>query len=244
MIPPIIGITTSRIPHYKEGFPTIAILEAYVQSVAQAGGAPLLIPLGLPEDQLSALLSRLDAVLFTGGGDIQTGRFQGEEHPLVAGVDADRDRVEFLLFDEVFKAKMPFFGICRGIQVANVAAGGSLYTHISDQHPQALRHNYHLDYPRAHLAHTVEVSDGTRIREILGQKIVNVNSLHHQGIARLAEGAVPVAFAPDGLVEAIEFPEHPFGVAVQWHPEWLQDQQPMRNLFRALVEAARGASNG
>jgi putative glutamine amidotransferase len=132
-------------------------------------------------------------------------------------------------------------GICRGLQVANVALGGTLYTHIPDQHPNALQHEYSGEDgipARTALVHPVRIEEGSRIGKILGEPILNVNSLHHQGIKAVAPGLKAVAFAPDGLVEAVEMSEHPFAIAVQWHPEWLTDQEPIRRLFRAFVEAA------
>jgi putative glutamine amidotransferase len=118
--------------------------------------------------------------------------------------------------------------------------GGTLYTHIGDQFPGALRHDWYPDIPRTYLAHPVRVEEGSRIGEIVGEPLLQVNSLHHQGIKYLSPGLRAVAFAPDGIVEAVELPEHPFGLAVQWHPEWLTDQDSMRRLFSAFVEAARG----
>ena len=133
----------------------------------------------------------------------------------------------------------PFFGICRGAQVVNVALGGNLYTHIEDQHPDALKHDYYPDYPRNRLSHPVRVEEGSRLAGIVDEPVLQVNSLHHQGIKGLAPTLKPVAYAPDGIIEAVELSDHPFGLAVQWHPEWLTDQQPMRNLFKAFVDSAR-----
>ena len=131
----------------------------------------------------------------------------------------------------------PFLGICRGFQVANVALGGTLYTHIPDQHPNALRHDWYPDIPRDTIAHEVRIEEDSRIGQIFGAPLLRVNSLHHQGIKDLAPVLNAVGYAPDGLIEAVELPDHPFGCAVQWHPEWLTTQHEMRNLFRKFVEA-------
>jgi len=237
MITPLIGITTYRTPH-QSGFPMFALAQAYVQAVIQAGGLPVLIPLGLPDDHLQGLLSRLDGILFSGGGDIDPARFGAEPHPEVDFVDPDRDRIEIQLIQAAIERSTPFLGICRGIQTLNVALGGSLYTHIPDQHPHALAHPYQEGNPRNFLAHEVRLQPGTRLSEILGQPNLMVNSLHHQGIDRLAQGLLAAAHAPDGLIEAVEWRGGGFGFAVQWHPEWLTDQEPMRALFRAFVKAA------
>lgn len=242
MIPiPVIGVTTSRL-YNKAGQAYLMNMEAYLDAVSQVGGAPLMIPLGLPEEQLNALWQRLDGILFTGGGDVDPQVYGGELHPSVSGVDADRDRVEFLLIRRAVAEQRPFFGICRGIQAINVALGGTLYSDISAQLPNALPHPHDPFTERELLPHTVRIEAGSRLAQILGRTHLPVNSLHHQGVRHLAEPLRPLAYAPDGLIEAVELPGHPFGLAVQWHPEWLQNQQPMQALFSALIEAAKGGS--
>jgi putative glutamine amidotransferase len=206
--------------------------------VARAGAIPVLIPLGLPEDDLNQLLSSLDGVLFTGGGDIDPALYGGVPHATVHEIDPDRDQMEIHLVRRAVERGGPFLGICRGLQVINVALGGSLYTHIQDQHPNALKHDFFPGHPRNFLAHPIKVDEGTTLAGILDQPVVQVNSLHHQGIHRLAPSLTPSAYAPDGLTEAIELRSHPFGLAVQWHPEWLQDQDEMRALFEAFVQAS------
>jgi putative glutamine amidotransferase len=220
----------------------IVVTEAYVQAITAAGGCPVLIPLGLPAELLNDLLARLDGILFTGGGDIDPAFYGVAPHPKVDGVDLDRDGVELHLLEKAVSQGVPFLGICRGLQLANVGLGGTLYADITAQRPGALRHDYYPDYPRDYPAHTVEVRSGSRLATILNGSHLNVNSLHHQGIDRLAPVLLPVASAPDGIVEAVELPEHPFGLAVQWHPEWLGAQAPMQALFQAFVKAAEGNS--
>ena len=127
---------------------------------------------------------------------------------------------------------------CNFFVAINVGMGGSLYEDILDQRPGALRHQYFPDWPRNHLAHTVQVEEQSRLAQILETTNIQVNSLHHQGVKELAPGLKPTAFAPDGIVEAFELPGHPFGLAVQWHPEWLQEHLPMQALFRSFVQAA------
>jgi putative glutamine amidotransferase len=234
---PLIGVTASRV-FTEAGFPAMRILEAYVQAVSQAGAAPVLIPLGLTDEALRVIAARLDGIVFTGGGDILPQVYGADDHPAVDGVDADRDRVEIDLVKEVARSKLPFLGICRGIQVINVALGGTLYADIPDQFSGALKHDFSSDTEREVLAHAVEVDKNSRLAGILGITHTGVNSLHHQGLLQLAPGLKPVAYAPDGLVEAIELEGHPFGLAVQWHPEWMQKYAPMRALFKAFVTAA------
>jgi putative glutamine amidotransferase len=235
---PLIGITTAHIPS-KTDLPLVAVNTAYTQAVARAGAAPVLIPLGLPGDILGDILARLDGILFTGGGDVETRRYGGEDHPRVGDVDTDRDRVEILLVEEVTRRGVPFMGICRGIQVINVALGGTLYSDITDQHPGALKHDYFPDWPRDYPAHVVEIAADSRLASILGAQRLEVNSLHHQAVRQPAPSLRVLAHAPDGIIEAFELPDHPFGLAVQWHPEWLQEHEAMRTLFRTFVEAAK-----
>ncbi len=241
MTAPIIGLTTSRSKNAR-GLPQVYVLEAYVQAVAQAGAYPVLIPLGLSEEALKALAARLDGILFTGGGDVHPRHYAPEGDRLVSLVDEDRDRVEFQLLNLVMAQKKPFLGICRGLQVMNIALGGSLYADITEQKPEALRHNHLEGRERSYRSHRVAIEAGSRLAGILGMPEVEVNSLHHQAISQLAPGLHPVAFAPDGIIEAVEFPDQPFGLAVQWHPEWLQDDPAMCALFRAFVQAAESFS--
>ncbi len=237
---PIIGITTRK-DLTRSGLPVVMLQQAYTNAIIQAGGAPVLIPSDLPEAGWRELLQRLDGILFTGGGDIAVEYFNGESHPKVAGMDEARDVIELGLVRSVVEGGKPFLGICRGLQAANVALGGTLYTDIPDQVPNALQHDYEntdIMKERTHLAHPVRLEEGSRIGGIFGQPLLQVNSLHHQGIKDLAPGLKAVGFAPDGIIEAIELPGHPFGMAVQWHPEWLTDQECMRRLFESFVKAA------
>jgi putative glutamine amidotransferase len=237
MTQPLIGITASR-TYNQAGNPVISVNEAYTHAVARSGAAPLTIPLGLPDEMLNELLSRLDGVLFSGGGDVETSRYHGIDHPCVSDVDTDRDRIEILLSLQVIQRGIPFLGICRGIQVINVALGGTLYSDIADQHAGALRHDFYPDFPRDHPAHTVEIAAGSRLAQILDVTHIATNSLHHQAVQQLAPGLHALAHASDGIVEAVEYVGHPFGLAVQWHPEWMPDSLPMQALFRAFTAAA------
>jgi putative glutamine amidotransferase len=233
---PIIGITTNQSKN-SDDHPTIMLMQSYVRAIMQAGGVPILIPSMLAEDGWRALYERLDGIVFSGGGDIALDRFAGEPHPRISGVDLLRDSVELNLLASAAADGKPFLGICRGCQIVNVGFGGTLYTHIPHQLPGALDHDYpgHL---RTILAHEVKIEEGTRLADILGEPLLRVNSLHHQGLKNIAPVLRVAGRSPDGLVEAVELSGHPFGVAVQWHPEWLTDQRPTRSLFRKFIEAA------
>ena len=233
---PIIGITSNQNSNtYGQRY--IQLMQAYVDAIAQAGGVPVVIPSSLSSGGWEELYSRLDGILFSGGGDISLERFEGDPHPRIDDVEPARDSVELSLLHAAAAGGKPFLGICRGCQLINVGLGGTLYTHLPDQLPGALDHSYPGNL-RTVLVHEVQIEEGTLVANVLDQPIVKVNSHHHQGLKDIAPDFRVAGRAPDGLVEAVELPEHPFGLAVQWHPEWLTDQQPTRNLFRRFVQAA------
>jgi putative glutamine amidotransferase len=233
---PLIGITTTQ-SKTVYGQPTVMLMQSYINAVMQAGGVPILIPSLLSEDGWDVVYSRLDGILFSGGGDIGLEFLPGEPHPRIDEVDLQRDSIELKMVQSAASDGKPFLGICRGCQVMNVALGGTLYTHLPDQLPNALDHSYPGNM-RTTLVHEVKLEEGTHAAEIFGEPIIRVNSLHHQGLKTIAPSLRVAGHAPDGLVEAIELPDHPFGLAVQWHPEWLTDQEPTRNLFKKFVEIA------
>jgi putative glutamine amidotransferase len=233
---PLIGITTYQSTN-AYGQPTVILQQSYVRAILEAGGVPVLIPSMIANDGWDAVYSRLDGILFSGGGDIALEHFAGDPHPRIDDVEPERDAVELQMIQTAASDGKPFLGICRGCQVLNVALGGTLYTHIPDQLPGALDHSYPGNMRRV-LVHEVKIEEGTHVAEIYGEPIIKVNSLHHQGLKDIAPSLRVAGHAPDGLVEAVELPDHPFGLAVQWHPEWLTDQKATRNLFRKFVEAA------
>ena len=237
---PIIGLTTYRKMVDKNNpYPYMALMATYVEAVTAAGGIPLLIPLGLDEDALRVLLSQVDGLVLTGGGDIAGEHYRSEHEDFIFNVDADRDRVEFFLAREAMAQDKPMLAICRGHQVLNVALGGTLYEDVKAWMPGAMKHDYFEIFPREHKAHTVAIEPGSKLAEALGRRETQVNSLHHQGIRDLAPGLAAVAHAPDGLIESVEGVDHPFALGVQWHPENLVHDDPMMlSLVRGLVEAA------
>ncbi len=233
---PIIGITSNQVTN-SYGQPAVQLLQAYVDAISMAGGVPILIPSSLARGGWESLYSRLDGILFSGGGDIGAEYFSGEAHPRIDDVQPDRDAVELDLLHAAASEGKPFLGICRGCQLVNVGLGGTLYTHIPDQVPGALDHSYPGNM-RTVLVHEVQVEEGTFAAQVLDEPIVRVNSHHHQGIKEIAPQLRISGRAPDGLIELVELPDHPFGLAVQWHPEWLTDQEPTQKLFRKFVQAA------
>ncbi len=237
MTKPLIGLTTGRIPQRSDPLIT-GTNQPYIQAVITAGGVPLLIPYELPEDDLDLLLSRLDGILFTGGYDVDPACYGHPPHPKSEHLDAGRDRAEIHMVRTLLRTGQPFFGICRGIQVINVAMGGSLYEHLPDQLPGNVHAENHARR-RDFLAHSVNILPGSRLAEIMDCSQAQVNSLHHQGVHVLADGLLVTATAPDGLVEACELPDHTFSLGVQWHPEELQEDAAMRNLFSSFIQACQ-----
>ncbi|HVN16167.1 MAG TPA: gamma-glutamyl-gamma-aminobutyrate hydrolase family protein [Anaerolineales bacterium] len=233
---PLIGITI-RTNKDADEHPIVSLQHSYINAVTGAGGIPILIPNNLPEETLWDLYSHLDGILFSGGGDISLDYFSGSPHPRIDGVDPARDSTELALARSAFEKGKPMLGICRGAQLMNVALGGTLYTHIYDQLPNALDHDYPGNLRRT-LVHPVNVDETSRTAEIFGETLLHVNSLHHQGLKDVAPALRAVGHAPDGLVEAVEMPGHPYAIAVQWHPEWLTDQPSMLRLFKSFVDAA------
>lgn len=235
---PIIGLTTARTLGSR-GYPYITVVDAYVQALIRAGASPLLIPLGIPDQNIGDVVSRLDGLLFTGGGDIHPSRYNSSPHPQVRSVSEDRDQIEIQLVRQVIERGLPFFGICRGLQVINIALGGTIYEDLQTQYPDSLQHDNEIGQPRDYLAHGISLDEGSCLNKILGLTSYRVNSLHHQGIRDLAQGLSASAKASDGVIEGIELNDHPFGIAVQWHPEWMQDHLSMRTLFQFFVDVAR-----
>ncbi len=235
---PLIGCTTYRM---EAEFTVFALRPAYVQAIQAAGGVPVLIPLGLSEEDLRVIFARVDGLLIPGGGDIEPAQYRGQnEHDLVHGVDRDRDWIEARLVRWAVAEEKPMLAICRGHQMFNVALGGSLWQDVYTQIPTAIAHDFVDTHPRQHLAHTVMVQSGSRLAAQMRTLTAQVNSLHHQGIRTLAAELTAVAHAPDGLIEAVEIPDHPYAIGVQWHPEDLAPVDPaMAALFQGLVAASK-----
>lgn len=240
---PLIGVSTSTTPDGEPGEtpPRAWLNNAYLRAVQQAGGVPILLPPHLDDRALDALWARLDGLLLTGGGDVDPARFTAEpRHPTVDLVSEARDRLEIALTERALHDQRPLLAICRGIQVLNVALGGSLHQDIAAETGSTIAHSQAA--PRHRPTHAVKVmGEGTRLGEMLGAGEVDVNSMHHQAIKRLGRGLRDVAWAPDGIIEGVELvaDARGFVVGVQWHPEELAPHdQTARNLFRALVASA------
>ncbi|MBI3764611.1 MAG: gamma-glutamyl-gamma-aminobutyrate hydrolase family protein [Chloroflexi bacterium] len=236
---PLIGITTHRRNSDGGSQDVFGLMAADVEAIRRAGGLPVLVPLGLAEDELRDLHDRIDGLLLSGGGDVEPSEYGLDRIDDLREVDADRDRVELTLARWAVDAEKPLLGICRGAQTFNVALGGTLYRDIAIEHPGHTKHDFYPGYPRNRLSHAIRIAEETRLARTLGTPIVQVNSLHHQAARDVAPSLTPAAHAPDGVIEALELPGHRFALGVQWHPEWLTEMPEMRRLFEAFVRAAR-----
>lgn len=216
--------------------------DSYINAVIRAGGLPVLMPLQVQGELLEELFQRLDGLIFSGGGDIDPACYgETPQVDILDEINPLRDELEIRLMQMATERGKPFLAICRGIQVMNVANGGSLWQDVALQKPQAIRHNYFRTdtRPRDYLAHEVMLEPGSLLSQILEADRLPVNSLHHQGVKQIAPGLQAMGYAADGLVEVLEVPDHPFGLGVQWHPEELTEvQSEARQLFAGLVNAA------
>ena len=240
--PPTIGLTTMAVvPAEPNRPPRLAQSSTYIQAVIRAGGLPLLIPHLEDTDLLHAVYERLDGLLLPGGEDIDPSHYGEAIHERCGSISRERDTTELTLARWAALEGKPLLGICRGIQVLNVALGGSLYQDIGSQCPAAARHDWYPGFSRSLLPHKATLVDGTHLARILDASALGVNSLHHQSIKDVAPGLVVTAVAPDGIVEAVEVPGHRFALGVQWHPEELAETDAgSQRLFEAFVRASGG----
>ena len=238
---PVIGITgrtdqSARPPNIS----LFSLGQTYVQAVELGGGAPVIIPPHLEEAELRAIFEHLDGLLLSGGGDVLPALFDEKDSGLLWSVDERRDHTELALARWALAEELPLLAICRGVQVLNVASGGTLIQDISTLIPDALTHSTVAGRPKSSVAHMVEVAAGSYLAALVGAGQLGVNSAHHQAVKDVGAGLVITARAPDGVIEGLELPSHPFCIGVQWHPEAMVENHPvMRRLFEGLAKAAR-----
>ncbi|MDP9070076.1 MAG: gamma-glutamyl-gamma-aminobutyrate hydrolase family protein [Actinomycetota bacterium] len=238
---PLVAIPTYHLPAgrvlgwMRGGY---AVPDGYVAAVERAGALPVLLP---PADGPPAeeVLLAFDALLLAGGGDVEPARYGAQPHPQVYGVDSVRDEAELALVRAAMELGLPTLVICRGLQVLNVALGGSLYQHLPELEGMDLH-----GHPRetASVVHDVKVAPGTRLADACASEVLRCTSHHHQGIDRLGDGLGVVAMSGDGLIEGVEpaDADAPWLVGVQWHPELTAAEDPFQQaLFDGLVAQAR-----
>jgi putative glutamine amidotransferase len=241
---PVIGIATQTLPAVPGERQACWMMgRSYIEELRKVGGVPWVIPL-IPHDPetLQEIFDRLDGVFVTGGVDVDPSRYGEPRSPLCGVTDPDRDAVEIALLRHALARDLPVLAVCRGIQILNVACGGTLYQDVTAQVPAALKHDYFPtpEQPsRKFLAHDIAVKSGSRLGHILGDAVVPVNSMHHQAIKDLAPNLAPTAHAPDGIIEGVEGTGGGYLIGVQWHPEELTETQPgMARLFSTFTDAA------
>jgi putative glutamine amidotransferase len=238
---PVIGI--SAYPRLVETSVGATLLHTasrfYIEAVERAGGVPVVLPV-IDPDAVDDVLPVLHGVLLTGGGDVQPSRYGAKPVAETNGVDPARDDFDIRLLERAIEADLPVLATCRGMQVLNVALGGSLIQHVPAVTGQL---HHHTDRWREGV-HRVKIEPDSHLAEALGATEVEVNSIHHQAVDAAAPGTRAVAWAEDDTIEAIELPGTPQVVAVQWHPELLEDWPEQQGLFRQLVDHARRRATG
>lgn len=219
----------------------ITLNRAYVEAVANAGALPVLLPVDDDGQVSTSYLEYIDGLLLPGGGDVDPLWFGQEPKPGTGAIFPERDQGEIRLVQEAEKRDLPVLGICRGVQIINIALGGDIYQDLKEL-PSALKHMQ--EAPRWYPTHSVRIEGGTLLAQAYPAAERRVNSFHHQAVKNLAPGFKACAWAADGVIEAIESPGHRFLLGVQWHPECMWDRDPFaQDLFLRLTRAclAQGA---
>jgi putative glutamine amidotransferase len=244
---PVIGVPTQNLQSIG-GVPadipaSWVMSQRYIRALSAAGALSWMIPLvGDEPETLRGIYDELDGIFLPGGADIDPANYGEEAHARCDKSDPARDEVELSLVRWALLDGKPVLGVCRGLQLVNLAAGGTLYQDLAEQMPGSIKHDYFPfggRFARDYLAHEVNVAGRTKLAEIFGAGALKVNSMHHQGVRRLGAQLVASAVAPDGLVEGIESGNGSYLVAVQWHPEALiEHSATSRRLFASFVDAA------
>ncbi|MGQ9837414.1 MAG: gamma-glutamyl-gamma-aminobutyrate hydrolase family protein [Cyanobacteriota bacterium] len=228
---PLIGITTLN--RNDEG--NFVAPARYIDAIRAAGGIPILLPPGESEPQV--LLSLVDGLVLTGGGDLCPSTYgEDPKHPKVRYVNWERDRFEVALAEAVMMQGIPVLGICRGMQLLNVVSGGKLIPHVPDVSDELDHFN---PEDRKPIYHKVSILSSTRLQQIIGAEEISVVSWHHQAICDVPAGWRLSARSTDELIEAIEHETHPWAIAVQWHPEFTFEEAEHFRLFQEFVRATR-----
>lgn len=214
------------------------VTNTYIQSIRYSGGLPLILPLIRSDSAIHEYINCCDGFLFCGGNDITPLLFGEEPKNGIGKTDITLDLFQLRLMKAILPTKKPVFSICRGMQVYNVACGGTIYQDISLQPGKTLNHMQN-SHSRSEVSHKIIVEKDTQLRKYIGSSL-EVNSFHHQTVAVLGKNLIACAYASDKTIEAIEMPKHPFAIGVQWHPECMyRSSQEMRELFSEFVLHSR-----
>jgi putative glutamine amidotransferase len=239
---PLIGVTTGREKSQRFfGLALYIMNQTYVRTLENLGALPVMIPLNMSEATLYGIFAHLDGLFLPGGEDIDPANYATDRHPLLGATDKERDRTELLMTRWALATGMPVLGVCRGVQMINVACGGTLTQDLHSEQPTLAKHDYFPpSFERYRISHRIDIEADSLLARAMGQ-VHEVNSMHHQAIERVGYGLRVVARADDGLPEALEAPALPFVVGVQWHPEELaKTDQTSANLFYDFARAAAG----
>ena len=228
---PVIGVTAAHCSEELKTFPR----QFYIDSIKKAGGVPFILPPVRTLEEGSEVLSLLDGLLLTGGGDISPVYLR--ENPLrgIGGCFPERDWSEIMLTQLSLQQNLPILGICRGVQVLAVAAGGKIYQDIPSQHPMAIEHRQTA--PRQYAWHDVDIAEESTLYCLLRERKIGVNSLHHQAVSETPPGFIHNALAADGIIEGIEKLGVKFCIGVQWHPESMEADVNSQALFDGFIAA-------
>jgi putative glutamine amidotransferase len=233
MSKPLIGIT----PSYDYNDCKLRISDGYFRGIEAAGGIPIILPVPAFESTLESIVSKLDGILLSGGTDIDPMHYSESTLPQNGDINPFRDETELFLAKYAYANRIPMLGICRGIQMMNVAMGGSLYQDLQSQYEDKLVKHSQIA-PSWYPCHSIYIEKESNLYKILGVDKIEVNSFHHQAIKLIASDLRVTAKAPDGVIEAIECDKHSFFIGVQWHPELMWEKNPqMMMLFEAFVKA-------
>jgi putative glutamine amidotransferase len=239
---PVIGITASYsqaiyVEEYKEPRREHQYLyHSYIRAVWEAGGNPLIIPVGIEPEAGIEALRRIDGLLLPGGVDIDPENYNHPPSPNSTRFDKFKDATELAVLREALRRMMPLFGICRGLQLIAVALTGNLIQDIATEIPWAVNHNFPETDNESR--HEISIKQGSAIQRILGAEKADVNSWHHQAVGEIPRDWVVTAETPDGVVECLEYSIDPLIFGVQWHPEAMTDSDPSQlNLFKAFVRS-------
>src|SRR5579859_5698545 len=234
---PLIGIPCQADHREGSGRPIYCVNRAYSQALEHTGGVPILIPMIHDLATLYTLLERLDGILFPGGADIQPVHYGEDPHPLLGTVDQQLDEFELTIARWALQENIPILGICRGMQLINVALGGTLYQDVDAQASTTIKHN-EREMPRDTIIHSIHIEEGSKMEKIFGAPEIWVNSLHHQAVKEPGRGVLISGRSEDGIAELLEVPEKHFVAAAQGHPEEIYMLEPIWvNLFSAFVES-------
>lgn len=234
---PKIGITCFNQKNPKNYTPYTALSDNYINAVTRTGGLPYLLPILTADEQLDAFVEDMDGFIFSGGMDISPCFYGENPHPLLGETSIRYDRCQIPLMQKVIAARKPFLAICRGHQVLNVACGGSLYQDVSMHGDDVFKHVQGAE--RGDACHLVHLDPGNTFSRIFGNAVWT-NSYHHQSVKELGNGLRICGRSEDGIVEAIELIDYPYGLGTQWHPEvQLEAESSMLPLFEELIKAAQ-----